>query len=92
MAIDSPAQSQPNTLSKSRLIPYLITGTVLALLFAVIAARGFGWGMYKDVLAYEWHYETLGVRQGWRWLIHVHWTRHLLAGIVSAPIHLLFPN
>lgn len=79
-------------LNRPRILSYLLMAVVLLGFFMVIAIRGFDWGMYKDVLAYEYHYETLGVRGGWQWLIYVHWTRHLLAGIVSAPIHLLFPN
>jgi hypothetical protein len=72
--------------------PYLLLTSLLALMFAALAALNLDLGFVGDVLAYEYHYDRLGIQGGMNWLVNVEWQRHLLASIYSAPIHLLFPG
>ncbi len=74
------------------LSPYLLLGGTLFAFWVALWMRGFDLGVWGDVLAYEYHYSALGVRGGISWLVNTHWHRHLLAGLWSAPLHVLFPG
>ena len=75
-----------------RLWPYLLLIILLAAVFAALAALGLDLGFIGDVLAYEYHYDRLGIQGGMSWLVHVEWQRHLLGALYSAPVHWLFPG
>ncbi|MBC7813528.1 MAG: hypothetical protein H7175_20385 [Burkholderiales bacterium] len=71
--------------------PYLLLMAVLALVWLAMALRGFNLGFTGDMLGFEYHYDSLGLWSGSRWLLD-EWERHLLGTIYSASIHQLFPG
>ena len=77
---------------KSGWKPYGFLLIVLATTYAVLALRGFTFGFYGDVVAYQFHYRFEGVFGGMNWLVTEHWQRHLLGGLFSAPLHVLVPD
>ncbi len=85
------AQAKRNWLVE-RFWPYFLLTGLLGLLFLALAARGLNLGFVGDVLAYEYHYDRLGIQGGMNWLVTEHWQRHLLGPLYSAPIHFFFPG
>ena len=71
--------------------PYGLLISLLAVSYAVLAVRGFALGFYGDVVAYQYYFEFRGVLGGMHWLITEHWQRHLLGGVLAAPMHVLAP-
>ena len=71
---------------------YLTLAGILLATYGAMALRGFNLGLYSDILAYIWHYETRGIRGGMNWLVVEHWERHLAGALASAPIQVLFPG
>lgn len=69
-----------------------LLGGLLLAMYTALAVRGFNLGLYGDVLAYIYHYETRGIRGGMNWLVTEHWHRHLAGALASAPIQVLFPG
>lgn len=71
---------------------HITLAVILLATYGAMAVRGFNLGLYSDVLAYIWHYETRGIRGGMNWLVVEHWQRHLAGALASAPIQVLFPG
>jgi hypothetical protein len=75
-----------------RFWPYFLLIGLLTLTLLALALRGLALGFIGDVLAYEYHYDRLGIQGGMNWLVTDHWRRHLLGALYSAPIHVFFPG
>ena len=71
--------------------PYGLLILLLAVSYAALALRGFALGFYGDVVAYQYYFEFRGVLGGMNWLITEQWQRHLLGGVLAAPMHVLAP-
>ncbi|MEL6149912.1 MAG: hypothetical protein AAFR56_09835 [Chloroflexota bacterium] len=82
---------QPRALLQRWWTYFALTAAMAGMYFA-LAVRGFSLGLYGDVLAYIYHYETRGIRGGMNWLVMEHWHRHLAGALASAPIQVLFPG
>jgi hypothetical protein len=72
--------------------PLLFLLVVALIMTVLLVLRGLNLGFWGDLLAYEYHYQTLGIRGGMNWLVMGHWGRHFLGALYSAPIHRLFPG
>jgi hypothetical protein len=71
--------------------PYLLLIAILALVFAALALIGLDLGFNGDVLGFEYHFQTLGLRGGMRYVLE--WDRrHLLSGQFYALLHYFFPG
>ena len=64
---------------------------ILLLTFFALALRGFKLGFYGDVVAHQFHFHFDGMSGWFAWLRDA-WQRHLLGGLVTAPLHLLTPG
>src|SRR5690606_5157849 len=71
--------------------PVLLLVLVFGMTWLALVLRGLDLGFTGDLLDYAFHYDRLGTFGGMRWLISEHLQRHLLAGLVSAPIAYIFP-
>ena len=70
---------------------YVLLILPLALIFAALALRGFNLGFYGDVVAHHFHFQFDGLSGWFAWLRDA-WQRHLLGGLVTAPLHVLTPG
>ncbi len=72
--------------------PLLLLVLLFGLTWLALMLRGLEFGFTGDLLDYAFHYDRLGTMGGMRWLVTEHLQRHLIAGLVSAPIAYLFPG
>lgn len=72
--------------------PLLLLILIFGLTWLALVLRGLEFGFTGDLLDYAFHYDRLGTFGGMRWLVTEHLQRHLIAGLVSAPIAYLFPH
>jgi len=72
--------------------PLLLLVLLFGLTWLALVLRGLEFGFTGDLLDYAFHYDRLGTFGGMRWLVTEHLQRHVIAGLVSAPIAYLFPG
>lgn len=73
-------------------VPLLMLILIFAATWVALVLRGLEFGFTGDLLDYAFHYDRLGTFGGMRWLVTEHLQRHLIAGLVSAPLGYLFPG
>ena len=71
--------------------PFLALCLILGASFAALALRGFNLGFYGDVVVHHFYFHFNGLG-GWLDWLGDAWQRHLLGGLVTAPLHVLTPG
>ncbi len=72
--------------------PVLLLILIFSSTWVALVLRGLEFGFTGDLLDYAFHYDRLGTFGGMRWLVTQHLQRHLIAGVVSAPLAYVFPG